>query len=349
MESEDEKSVASNDVYDDDCNGLDEYFNSLNRKETLCSDEKKECIYPGLNLLNECDLDDYIKQYESATVNLCTYQLNNINDKPFLQFVLRKYDKTHETKPDFLTFPSFKYKNTESTTEMCEFIENVICATYHINPCAYDYKGFINKENEFYVFYELLETSINVHDLYRTNDLWLVLIDEIVNHRKVCNFSIEDKVVNFFGDNFEFVNLRDENNNYYETPIVGYTGSTNKKLNLISCFGVPKTVEPCLKEPHFYFTDYQNAIRLGGWSEDKVNRGGVVKFALFLGCMSAVINEKPIDLDVEACDSVYIGTHSFSPLWALKNYEQQFPLTCHYIDKTNFGDTWEKNKVYYIL
>ena len=349
MESEDETSVTSNDMYDSECNGLDEYFSSLNRKETLYSHEKKECIYPGLNLLNERDLDDYIKQYDSATINLCTYQLNNTTDKPFLQFVLRKYDKTHETKSDLLTFPSFKYRNSGSMREMCEFIENVICATYRINPCAYDYKGFINKGKEFYVFYELVEPAINVHDLYRMNDLWLVLIDEIVNHRKVCNFPIEDKVVNFFRDNIDFANLRDENDNYYEAPVVAYTGSINKKLNLISCFGVPKTVEPCLKDPHFYFTDYQNAIRMGGWNEDKLNRGGIIRFALFLGCMSAIINERPTDFHVDECDSIYVGNESTTPLWALKNYEQQFPLTCHYIDKTNFGDTWEKDEVYYIL
>ncbi|NDA89310.1 MAG: hypothetical protein EBY20_00115 [Alphaproteobacteria bacterium] len=347
MSSDDEESNVSNNMSEDYDNGLEEYYQS-NREECVIENtaSSKEYLYPGLSLLSTSDVDECADEFDDVVVNCCTYQVNTSGDKPFLQFILRKHDLTHPVCPDLLTFPSFKRRYGESVLDMCELMQQVSCISYSINPNNCEYKGFINNRNVFYLFYELKEDSINVHDLCRKNDLWLVLVDEIINHNSCCNFKIDETVSTFFSYYINFACLKDSEDNYIETPSVGYTGVKSKEINLISCFGVPKTKEPNLNEKYFYFTDYQNAIRLGGWPEDKNNRGGIIRFALFLGDMNASINDT--EIDEENCDSIYIGNGENSPLWALKRYEQQIPLTCHYIDNLNLSETWNTSSVYYI-
>jgi hypothetical protein len=340
--SEDEISIT--DEYASVRDDLEQYF-QMNAQEF--ARESKEFIYPGLNLLKTGNIEDNLRHYETANVNLCTYQVNTSGDKPFLQFVLRKYDKSHESKPDLVAFPSFKCKREESAEDMCDLIENVICITYRIGLDSYEYKGFINDGSEFYVFYELKNNSIDIHDLYRANDLWLVLVDEIINQHLVCNFPVDAKVSQFFSNNIDFAYLKDANDNYYETPTVGYTGSVSKKLNLISCFGVSKTDEEYVKGSYYYFTDYVNAMRMGGWNEDKITRGGLVRFAMFLGYTKVSTNNE--ELDCNNCDSFYIGNSPKSPVWGLKEYGQQLPLTCHYIDKSTLGEEWGVDETYYII
>lgn len=326
-------------------------FNSENANEDYIeSQQKMECVYPGLDLLNPQSIEEYSGNLEDATIHVCTYQINNTGDSPFLQFVLRKYNKIHPEKADLLTFPSFKYRHCEFADDMCDLIENVICATYRISPNSYEYKGFINNGSNFYAFYELSQNSIGVHDLYRSNDLWLVLIDEIINQQKSCNFVIENSVHDFFRTNKDFLYLMNLNGDYYESPTVAYTGCECKKTNVVSCFGVSETSEDCFPDPHFYFTDFQSALRMCSLIKDDHVRGGIVRFALFLGYTNVIINNdnEPAN-SIENYDSAYIGNQPNSPLWALKKWERQTSLTCHYIDKTALGETWDKNATHYIV
>jgi hypothetical protein len=347
MSSDDEESIISNNMSEEENSGLEEYYLSNGER---CVPENngfsKEYVYPGLSLLNTTDVDECADEFDDVVVNCCTYQVNTSGEKPFLQFILRKHDLTHPTTPDLLTFPQFNRKYGESIIDTCYLMQEVLCISYSINSSNCSYKGFINNRNIFYLFYELREDSINIHDLFRRNDFWLVLVDEIINHNSCCNFKIDETVSTFFNNYINFACLKDSCDNYIETPSVGYTGVKSKEINLTSCFGVPKTKEPILNENYFYFTDYHNAIRLGGWPEDKINRGGIIRFALFLGDMTVSINDA--EIDEENCDSIYIGKGKNSPLWALKKYEQQMPLTCHYIDKLNLSETWDNATVYYI-
>ena len=347
MNFEDEQSIISNDSCHDECDGLDEYYQNMTEKQEKNNNTSaKKFVYAGLNLLSMNDVDECANGFKEVTINCCTYQINTKCKQPFLQFILRKHDITHKTSPDLLTFPSFKRRYGESVLDMCELIQQVECASYSINPNNYDYKGFVNDGSTFYIFYELDQNSIGIHDLCRKNDLWLVLMDEIINHKSCCNFPIDETVSHFFSYYINLACLKDECNNYIETPIVGYTGVKNREINVTSVFGVTKNLEPHLNAEYFYFTDYKNAVRMGGWTEDKIKMGGIIRFALFLGNMNATIND--CGLDEENCDSIYIGGAPQSPLWALKNYVQQLPLTCHCIDKSDLGETWDKEKDYYI-
>jgi hypothetical protein len=327
-----------------------------------------EFTYPGLHLLNN-DFTDVVNNYETGNIHICAYQINNKGLSPFLQFILRKYSKEHESNPDLLTFPSFKYIKTSEISLMCKYILGIIFACYNSSTDLYKYKGYLNIENDIYMFYDCSEYSINNHNLYRTNDLWLVLMDEIINHNKICNFSIDEMVTQFFLNNTEFLYLKNADNINYEMPSVAYSGSHKYKLEFISVFGVEKTINYNLADPHFFFTNYVNAINMGGWIKnikDKLNEnnecpieyygnnnkisdksgkytyGGINRFALFLGKMK--VNNDTTD---GVYNSIYINNES--PIWAVPTYEQQLPLTCHYIDKNGLTEFWDKNVEYFIL
>ena len=37
-----------------------------------------------------------------------------------------------------------------------------------------------------------------------------------------------------------------------------------------------------------------------------------------------------------------------APYWVVKEYNQQVPISYHYIDKRTLGNTWNENGKYYI-
>jgi len=328
---------------DDDSNFITdtEASDSNHRKETFSIP-----TYSGLNLLQQ-DLDYNASLYESGEINLCIYQVNNLALKPFLQFVMKKNEKNNQNKKlnDLITFPSFSFKRNDNIMEVCDFIIEIIHQYYHLNDIStYSYKGFINNNNKFYVFYDFGNCVINSNFLYRKNDLWLILVDEILNQKSVCNFEVDPAVTDFFLDNINFTYLKDENNNFIETPTVVYSGCDKKDIDFKSLFGVSSTLEKYLPIPYYYFTDYQNAVKLGTCRNEDVmiNNCGIVRYAVFLGYM---INYK--DNTNKNCNSIYINIDEH-PYWALIEYEQQYTLSSHYIDESYLGKKWDNKQLYFI-
>ena len=115
-----------------------------------------------------------------------------------------------------------------------------------------------------------------------------------------------------------------------------------------------------LPTPHYYFTDYQKAIKMAGWSNKdnvegnavddnfKYSKGGIIRFALFVGDVKIYSENTKGDVK-SSYDSMYIGSDDGHPLWALTHYDQQYPLTCHYINKTLLGKEWSNNDEYYVI
>ena len=365
-DDESEFNERINTMYQEERDALQAYFNSANikapiRQESDESPSTSNYTYPGLNLLDD-DLEYCANNYEFGNIHICPYYITETEKMPFLQFILRKYDKNHETKSDLITFPSFEYVRNFPTMNFSNYILDVMHAAYKIKNGMYEYKGFVNKDNQFYVFYDFSKCVINVHDLYRMNDLWLVTMDEIMNHSKVCNFPLDPAVTSFFSDvnNIDFGYLKDRDGNIIETPIVGYIGASSRHLEFISCFGISETMQEKLPTPHYYFTDYQKAIKMAGWSNKdnvegnavddnfKYSKGGIIRFALFVGDVKIYSENTKGDVK-SSYDSMYIGSDDGHPLWALTHYDQQYPLTCHYINKTLLGKEWSNNDEYYVI
>ena len=330
----------------DDCTEIKEGMNTLYQDEIINSNNNsiintsREYKYDALKLLYS-DLEYHTREYSKGKIHICPYQVNTTGLYPFLQFIMRKY------KNDIVTFHSIDFVQNTKIMEMCDGILNIIIMSY-FKTGSYKYKGFVKKNNNFYVFFDFSSFNIESHNLSRTNDLWLVLIDEIVNHKSICNFKIEQSVVDFFINNPEFTLLKDIHNNYYESPIVAYSGNFGFKINFELVFGISTSSSDLLTGSYYYFTDYINAIKKGGWTKKQKDDGGIIRLAIFPGNMKLFVTENKNEIWVDAYDSVYIGHDNGGPQWVLKMYEQQTPLSSHYIDKSNLGEKWDVNNNYFI-
>jgi hypothetical protein len=365
-----EYSERINEMYERERDALKAYLDMMDNTEKDSSPDEIEetrtqtyAHYPGVDALKD-DLEFATNNYENGNIHICAYHINKEGKDPFLQYILRKYDETHETKKDLVTFPSFFYERGLPIMDYANLILEIIRTSYRIKTGNYEYKGFINNGNQFYVFYDFSECVIRCHDLRRMNDLWLVTMDEILNHKKVCNFPIDKKVTEFFSDlnNMHFTYLKDRCNNIYEAPIVGYVGLEEKKIDFTSCFGEPQSLQVELPDPYYYFTDYQKAFKVGGFKKSvedgsiqnnvfdlKSNRSGLVRFALFTGYVKMFSEKNKENEHDHLYNSIYLSDDNGHPTWALKKYEQQCPLTCHYINKPVLGEEWNSNKDYFII
>ena len=110
----------------------------------------------------------------------------------------------------------------------------------------------------------------------------------------------------------------------------------------------------------------------------KYIKGGIVRFAIFLGINKIILNNNNEEINIkntqkyddltmtisdyegkwsDTYDSVYIGKLKLDdgtyikkhPYWILKKYEQQHPLSYHYINKKTLGEIFEEHDNYLIL
>jgi hypothetical protein len=201
--------------------------------------------------------------------------------------------------------------------------------------------GYLKEDNTIYLFYDFSTCNIGIQELYRKNDAWLVTMDEIINHNRVCNFPIESCVTEFFTDHLEFLYLRDVDQSILEIPTIAYNGTSSRKVNFMLYFGASACEKHFLTGPHYYFTDYHGA-KVDAVTEYKndtmkptniYTKYGIVRSVLFLGMMR-FYTDISAEIDNNDYNSVYIRSDitNGSPMWGLKEYEQQFPISSHYFE-----------------
>jgi hypothetical protein len=183
--------------------------------------------------------------------------------------------------------------------------------------------------------------------------------------------------------------------------MVGFVGkSTPNKINFTYTFGESPKNRTAILGPYYYFTNFDYAIRQGGWSHNykpeyihnklitdnengRYSKGGIVRFALFTGITKYIENMPNYLIDeseikkqrlhdislnknyeihtlrisdhdgiwTKTCDSAYLGTIELddgtfledTPMFVLKDYNQQIPLSYHFIDKKSLGNKYEPN------
>ena len=266
----------------------------------------KNYNYKGKNLLNY-ELIPYVSSYKN--IYICPYNINTIGKYPFQQFILIK-----------------------SINNKIEF------------PSILDYRDFNSVELVNYI------------------KVCVAILDEIINQKNICNIEICKEVIDFFIKNNEFCFLVDENNVNYEIPIVGYVSKEKSKTNFTYVFGESARDKNSLLGSYFYFTDFDNALKNTGES--------IIRFALFLGNTKYIQNLKNDTIDSSeiksqrlqdnnldknteyltirisdhdgkwshSYDSAYVGYIILdnetelknTPIFVLKTYEQQIPLSYHY-------------------
>jgi hypothetical protein len=400
-----ESKYNENNDYDYDINEKEnvEFYEYMLEEESI-SENYIQKPYRNNTFFNYKALDFLIKEEPvvadlDANIYICAFHVNQTGKLPFLQFVMHKFP--NHILDDNLVFPCFSYTGNNNILHDCSLKLDEIFISYE-KKCDYVYSGYISEKNNFYIFYDLTNFYFQVEELYRNDKTWLVLIDEIINPKKICNFEIHESVSNFFYKNPEFSLLYDKNDSPIETPIVCYNGMNRSKLKFTAIFGMGKSENEGIAGPYYYFTTYQKSIKNGGWSKNetddvrhgkkiaeesvKYNQGGIIRFAIFLGSVKVALNYprdeidksfyksqmlkdnlNPIEMQTmritdydgkwaEEYDSIYIGNLELDdgriltegPLWVVKEYDQQTPLSFHYIDKRMLGNVWDENENYYI-
>jgi hypothetical protein len=231
------------------------------------------------------------------------------------------------------------------------FIDNMVLNGYYV------YK------NEIIIILDLTKSKVNLQNF--DSILKLALVSEILNKNEVCNVVIDNSVRQFFINNYEFCVLKNEKNDNYESPIVGYVYKPYKKLNFTYVFGETKQQNPAILGPYYYFTNFYNAI-IQFNNSNEIN-SGIVRFAIFTKKIKYIENLPNDSIDVsemkkqklennniferltmritdydgnwvENYDSCYLGTVELdngdyfkdTPIIAVKEYNQQVPLSFHY-------------------
>ncbi len=311
-------------------------------------------------------------------VNICAYKVTNTSKKPFLSFLLNKQKGEDTLKlPQIPIFKNFEISELINFSKICLF---GLCMLNDFTNFSESlvFNGFYLFENNLYLFFDITECKIKVNDIYSNNLLWFAIIDEIVNHKNLCNIIIDENVTNLFKLNDELCFLCDENNECYEIPVVGFSEASISKAHFKYIFGESKQNKDALLGPYFYFTNFKNAF--------KDNNECIIRFALFTGNVKYIENilNDPIDnsdikkqrlqdsnldqnmesltmritdhdgLWSKSFDSAYLGITELdngeylknTPMFVLKEYEQQQPLSYHYINKNTTNKELDK---YFIL
>ena len=352
----------------------------------MFSNNKNIYEYKGLEKLN------YDINHKSENFFICMYQINNSELYPFLEFILNNNDCLSLIKLNF----SLNQNNTE-TENIIDYALNFINNLLNLNnKLIYDksikqnqYKGSLYYKNNTYLFFDITNNKIQLKCVYKKSPLWFALIDEIVNVKHICNIKIDLDTINFFTENIDFLFLKNQNNINYETPTVVYVGKEFTKINYTYVFGVSKTEYEILG-PYYYFTNFKNAIKEGLWNNNKnvkIEKGGIIRFAIFTGLMKIILNnvEDPIDKSiikrellknklnnyenltlritdydgkwVNNYDSAYIGNLELdngekikkNSIYVVKNDQQQLSLSYHYINTNLLDELFDPNKEYEIM
>jgi hypothetical protein len=355
--------------------------------------------YPIKNILIK-DLDLLSHEGEYSQINLCVYKINTSGKYPFLQFLLSNDGFCFFGLPVIRTYSSFNKNNLISYSKV--FLSGILqVVNFKDFSSKIVFDGFYEYSNNLYIFIDISQFETNINDIYSHALARFALSDEIINHREICNMIINDDTVMFFLRNKSINYIYDDKNEPYEIPIVGYVGkSTSEKLRFVSTFGESAKNNSAILGPYYYFTDFNHAIRQGGWSQnykpeymlgklitDNENgryfKGGIVRFALF-GGKTKYFENMPDDPNDESeikkqrlqdpnlnynneiltlrisdydglwtseYDSAYLSNIELddgtllqeAPILVIKNYNQQIPLSYHYIDKTKLHEKFNSN------
>jgi hypothetical protein len=305
-----------------------------------------------------CKLDynvDKLNIYPNYNVFICIFNVNNDYLFPFLQYLLVNGDMING-----YSFPYFYLNDIQLLYPLCDtYIESLQISG---DNQSLELKGCKEVNNNIYVFYELIGINISQQTPLYT---W-VLIDELVNSKKVLRNPVCSNVHEFFNYNSEFAIIYNSKNIPYEIPTVVYNLIEDKKIDFNLMFGVTKSEYNAILGPYYYFSDYNNSIKC----INNNKKYSLLRSALFLGNMKVILNNIEDEVDssdikknllceeelrhyekqtmrisdydgkwVDSYDSVYLGKLELddgyfltnTPLWVVKEYSQQVTLSKHFI------------------
>jgi len=309
-------------------------------------------------------------------VNMCVY---NIQQKPtpYLTYLLYKYPKT-ANENEKVIFP-FIDRIPDKSKSIIEFTREKMEKVLSDWDKNIEYKGYLDKSNETHLVFECRYTNDLLLHQTRDDVWWWGLVDEMINNKVILNFPVSPEVTGLFLEHPLLAILFDAKNTKLEIPMVGFHGGYHKAIAFIAVLGLTRASITASMGPYYYFGDYKRAGGYAMWTTEfsktqpdivvkksgRFDRGGIVRFALFLGKSKFFLNReddppdsseknntnayiqktiKQRDVDGEWTkmnDSVFVSGHEFTingelriiaPQIILKNYTQQMPLSYHFVN-----------------
>ena len=374
--------------YDEDFTQEEETYEYLQSKtyEKYDEDYKKTKHYRYLGD-EHLDLTDISV---NGSVSIIIYGVNTQLFKPFLLFLFQKKNKT-------IQIPSIEISESTKISALNPKVKEVF--KYHAGTM--DYQGFFNNDGEVLLFYKVNGNLVDGPQLATSIEkFFYVSIHEIVNVKTVYQTRIDEHATDFFVKNDHFCYLEDEDFNLIETPMIGYTGNYYKRIAIIAGLGPIRGTPFSSMGPYFYFSTFKRAMRYGVLTYDgkpkEVNgvkitlnetpiyeKGGVVKFVLFLGnekvflnrdndpddnseisksiaekssIVKATIKNRDNDSNwINNYDSTIITfkqiefrgkSKDLEPQYTIKDTHQLLPISYYYLDTSEVVDNYEQDGDY---
>ena len=312
---------------------FEEAFSNLTWEVNKLCAPINTCQYRAIQELTKIeDMNEYFSDFNAdISINICPYQINNLCSEPFLEYLLFKHCKNEKHLLETMEFMSFKKTNADlSGLSVFSFIETTLNIAFkcYANKGTYKYEGILHDEKNVYIFINFSDFQIGAQFLYKTNDLWLVGIHDIVNLASVCGFPISSLITSFFIEHPAFAFLHSEDGHVIETPTIAYSSANGNMVDMKGYFGEPRRCIEGLGSYH-YFTSFDNALSEGAAEK---GRSGIVRSAIFLKSCIFVSGD---ELIASKNDSLYVGYHSNikTPLWGIRCHLDQVPLSYHYIEE----------------
>jgi hypothetical protein len=270
----------------------------------------------------EKDFSHSIELLDSFQIHICAYQINTEREKPFLQYILRKYLGSDKLTFLTLNYDESSYKkfvNQTNILDTCFAALDMIYLSYskdfkkmlEIQYQIYNYKGFIQEGCHFYLFFDCSIFEIASHILSKRNDLWLAHIDEIVNSKNICDVVIDSSIKEFFQRNENLCYLQDNKGEKYQYPIIVYGFNKSWNLKFLLTFGIVKTDGE--KGIKYYFEDYTTLL-------PKIKKSGMVVKGFI---RSAIFLEDE--------DNKYEKNNKIVDYFCIDNHSNQIPITGHFL------------------
>lgn len=251
-------------------------------------------------LLGDDDLDIRKKTIRQGRSVIMWFEIITNYAKPYIRYRLCKTDNT-------ITFEYAKIQSGE--------IPKILGASY---------VGLHEFEETQYLFYCSDKETHEVNNITTDDKYYYLLMDDIVNLKKYYGIHVADAVPKFFIKNDQFIFLVDEHDAIIEIPISGFRGEYYKKIGLLAGLGMPRSGPYASLGPYFYFGDFDRSLRfaaitLNGKSKEVMGekltigdspvftKGGMVKYALFMGNSKVMLNLKH-DIKDDSYESLILAS-----------------------------------------
>jgi hypothetical protein len=256
-------------------------INNMSIDEDACEDENKnrdtsEIVRPNyiISVPNE---NQPLKMTPLKPVVMCVYQVRSDGPCPYILFLLQK----HNAEFSFITFSGTSKKMKYTAISQMKRL---------LPGSNLTYAGFSETRDETIIILKYTENIISDDTEYT----WATPF-EIINTRKIGQYSVSKKVFDFFIANREFLTLKTPHHDVYESPMIGYAFSDQHKLEEMDIYR--ETIIPTLGKCYYLLVDLpENSTK------------NIMRIAFFAGKMLVYdIKQKYVSTTYDSllCDKKY--------------------------------------------